>query len=348
MMLRPDDERLTWLAPQPVDRTRTEVRLDRFPAACAPLLAGQLGPLANLRSSTGCGVRLRTDSPWVELRLDRLRHHQPAPCGIALEVEDEAGAVLAHTDSDDLRECDGAVAVRLATGLERDRAPAAVALWLPVISTVAVSGVVVADGARVAVAPAPAARWLALGDSLTQGFSVQSPRQTWVHRLARRWRLPAWNLGVGGLKIEPEVVAWALAERRWDLVTIALGANHAWRESDADSAVARAVALAEQALAGGHGRVAWILPGWKPCEDGLGPSEFMGVPLDRAAGARSQRIRAELAAALAAYQPRLTVIENPAVRDHRLYPDGLHPSAFGFARFADGIAQALPEIAPVA
>jgi lysophospholipase L1-like esterase len=341
MIIAPGDERLAYLAPQPVDRTRAAVRLDRFPAEVALHLGGQLGPLANLRSSTGCGVRFATDSPWVELRLDRLRHHQPSPCGVALEVEDAQGAVVAHTDSDDLREREGEVVVRLATGLERGAPPAVVTLWLPPISTAACAGLALSAGAQLMPAPAAPARWLALGDSLTQGFSVQSPRQTWVHRLSRRWRLPAWNLGVGGLKIEPEVVAWALAARSWELVTIALGANHAWRVSDAASAAERAVALAELALSGGHGRVVWILPGWKPCEDGLGPPEFMGVPLDRDAGARGQRIRADVAQALSAYAPRLTVIDNPAPRDHRLYPDGLHPAALGFARFADGLAAAL-------
>ena len=50
------------------------------------ILAGQIGPLANLRSSSGCAVLLRSDSPVITLHLDRLRHHQFAPVGIDIEV----------------------------------------------------------------------------------------------------------------------------------------------------------------------------------------------------------------------------------------------------------------------
>jgi lysophospholipase L1-like esterase len=207
-----------------------------------------------------------------------------------------------------------------------------------VISTCAVAGLRVTAGARVSSPLLPEPRWLALGDSLTQGFSVQSPLQTWVHRLMRRWDLPAWNLGVGGIRIEPAVFAPALAARRWDLVTIALGSNHCWRESEVDSAAGRAAELAELALAGGHGRVVWILPPWKPCEEGKGPGDFQGVPLDAATGLRVGRVRAALRARLAAYAPRLELLDDLMPHDHRLLPDGLHPAALGFARYADNLA----------
>jgi len=204
-----------------------------------------------------------------------------------------------------------------------------------------VAGVALPAAATVIAEVPPEPRWLAIGDSLTQGFSVQCPTQNWVHRVMRARGLPVWNLGVGGLKIEPEVVRWALDARRWDLVTIALGSNHAWSESDADEVAARAVALADLALAGGHGRVLWLLPPYKPCEDGKGPADFAGVPLDRAAGERAGRVRATLRAALAGHAPRLELSDDLGVRDHRYYPDGLHPFAIGFARYAERVLAAL-------
>jgi lysophospholipase L1-like esterase len=335
-----DDPRLAWWCPQPVDRAQPPLRLERFPRAAYEAVAGQIGPLANLRSSAGCALVVVTDSPRVELVLERLRHHQHVPCGVALEVErsgEGEGAWLASA-SEDLREREGEVRVGLATGLERGGEPRPVWLWLPVISTCAVAGLRVTAGARVSSPVLPEPRWLALGDSLTQGFSVQSPLQTWVHRLMRRWDLPAWNLGVGGIRIEPAVFAPALAARRWDLVTIALGSNHCWRESEVDSAAGRAAELAELALAGGHGRVVWILPPWKPCEEGKGPGDFQGVPLDAATGLRVGRVRAALRARLAAYAPRLELLDDLMPHDHRLLPDGLHPAALGFARYADNLA----------
>lgn len=330
------DPRLSCWCPEPVDRSTPAVRLERFPRAAYDAVTGQIGPLANLRSSAGCAVVLRTDSPRVVLMLERLRHHQPIPCGIALEVERDGGWHQVH--SEDLRERDGDLTVGLPTGLERGGPLRTVLIWLPLISTAAVAGVKVTEGSQVAAAVLPEPRWLAIGDSLTQGFSVQSPLQNWVHRLSRRWNLPVYNLGVGGLKIEPAVFAAALSARRYDLVTIALGSNHSWRESDVETAAARGAELAELALAGGHGRVVWLLPPWKPCEDGKGPPDFAGVPLDGATGERAGRVRTALRERLAAFAPRLDLVEDLMPHDHRLLPDGLHPQALGFARFADNLA----------
>ena len=233
--------------------------------------------------------------------------------------------------------------MRCATGLERGGPLRPIVLWLPPISTCAVAGVLLPDGSRVEAIEPPPPRWLAIGDSLTQGFSVPCPTQTWVHRCQRRWNLPVWNLGVGGLKIEPEAVRWALESRSWALVTIALGSNHAWCEADAATVVERAEALAELALTGDHQRIAWLLPPYKPCETGQGPPDFAGVPLDAAAGQRAARIREVLRTALARFAPRLEVYGDLAATDHRLYPDGLHPTALGAARYADNLQRALAQ-----
>lgn len=337
------DPRLSFWCSEAVDRSLTAVRLERFPRAAYDALGGQIGPLANLRSSAGCAVVLRTDSPRVTLMIERLRHHQPIPCGIALEVERAVDAQPRwhQVHSEDLREHDGDLAVGLPTGLERGGELRTVWIWLPLISTCVIAGIKVTDGARVEAATLPEPRWLAIGDSLTQGFSVQSPLQNWVHRLSRRWNLPVYNLGVGGLKVEPAVFAPALAVRPYDLVTIALGSNHSWRESDVGVAAERAAELAELALAGGHRRVVWLLPPWKSCEEGKGPADFAGVPLDRATGERAGRVRAALKERLSTYAPRLELVEDLMPHDHRLLPDGLHPQALGFARFADNLAAKL-------
>ncbi len=335
------DERLAFWCPQPVDRSQDAVRLERFPRAAHDALAGQIGPLANLRSSSGCAVVVATDSPTVALHLERLRHHQPVPQGVAFEIDDGTG--IRTVSSLDLRECDGDVVVELPTGLTPGRV-AAVWCWLPTIATCAVRGVTVADEAASSVPVLPQPRWLALGDSLTQGFTVQAPVQTWVHRLMRRHRLPAWNLGVGGMRIEPAVCAWALKSRTWDLVTIALGSNHAWRDGDVATVVERTdelMALVRQGGPGGpHRRVVWCLPPWKPCEDGKGPPDFAGVPLDRATGDRVRTVRERLRERLAR-EPDLIMVEDLLPHDARLYPDGLHPSALGFARYADALDRRL-------
>jgi lysophospholipase L1-like esterase len=338
------DPRLSCFAPQACDRSAPALRLERFPRAVQSHLAGQIGPLANLRSSSGCALLLRTDSPQLVVELERLRHHQPVPCGLALEIEHADG--WQAVDSGDVRERDGDLALGFNTGLERGGPARLIMLWTPLISTCALRGVLLSRGARLEQAAAPPPRWLAIGDSLTQGFSVQSPAQNWVHRLSRRWNLPAWNLGVGGILIEPQAFAWALREQRFDLVTIALGSNHSWRDQDCERAGDLAVELAGIALAGSaagqaHGRIVWMLPPWKPCEEGKGPRDFAGVPLDQAAGRRAGLVRAALAQRLGPLQPRLELVSDLMPHDHRLLPDGLHPSAHGFARFADNLDRAL-------
>jgi lysophospholipase L1-like esterase len=338
VLLAPADPRLACIAPQPVARDRPELRLDRFPPEVAKLLAGQIGPLANLRSSTGCGLQLATDSPWVTLHLDRLRHHQPIPQGVALEVRQPDGTWFA-SESPDLREREGVVPVRLATGLRPGEVRDCI-LWLPPLSTCAIAGVEVAEGSAVAASAPAAPAWLAIGDSLTQGFSTQSPLSTWVHRLSRRWNLPAWNLGVGGIAIEPEAFAWAVQAQPWQLVTIALGSNNGWRESTVATAADQCSRLVELALAARPGQLAWCLPPWKPMEEGKGPPEFMGIPLDRATGARMAQVRDALRERLAQY-PTVAVIDDVLPHDHRWYPDGLHPHAWGFARYAAGVAAVL-------
>jgi hypothetical protein len=163
MFLQASDPRLSFFCPQPVDRTAEALRLERFPESAYAAVRGQIGPLANLRSSSGCAVLLRTDSPEVELRLERLRHHQPVPVGVACEVEGEEGSWRAFS-SLDLRELDGAISVRFATGLERGAQPRTVMLWLPLISTCAVVGVALAEGSTVEAVEPPAPQWLVAGD----------------------------------------------------------------------------------------------------------------------------------------------------------------------------------------
>jgi lysophospholipase L1-like esterase len=327
-------------SPQAPANVEGGFRLERFPQEARDSVRGQVGPLANIRSSSGCGVGFLTDSPCLEVQLGALRHHQMAPSGIALEVRQADGRWDCFP-SRDLREVSGAATVRLATGLERGKPPREVWVWLPVISTCAIAGITVPDGAVLEPAPVPEPRWLAIGDSLTQGFSVQNPVDAWVHRLMRRWEMPVWNLGVGGAKIIPGLFEWALRSRRWELVTIGLGSNHAWSDADVATVAPSACAMAELALEGGHGRIVWLMPTWKPLEEGKGPPDFLGVPLDSAAAHRLQIIRERLREALAPYAPAIEIVDDLGHHDARLYPDGLHPFALGMAHYAENLADAL-------
>ena len=87
--------------------------------------------------------------------------------------------------------------------------------------------------------------------------------------------------GVGGLRIEPQLFAPAVHGQSWDLVTVGLGSNHAWRDSDAAEVAQRAAELCQ--LITNAMIKTLLLPPWKPLEDGKGPPEFFGYRRSSAA-----------------------------------------------------------------
>lgn len=326
-------------APQGLRRAPSGDRLERFPPPLAELLRNQTGPLANLRSSSGCALVLSTDAPWIELRLKRLRHHQHAGVGIDCEIISADGVQV--TASPDLRPCSGDCTLRFATGRERGGALATCWLWLPLISACAIAGLALPAGSTWQRPDLPAPTWLALGDSLTQGFSVPAPTQHWLHRVMRARNWPVWNCGLGGLQIEPAVCDWALRSREWAMITVGLGSNHAWRAADVATVGARASALLEGiARQQPQARVVWLLPPWKALEAGQGPPDFAGVPLDAAAAQRIAAIRTGLQQVLDDHGIAWVGDLMPA--DHRLLPDGLHPQALGMQHYAAAFMQAVP------
>ncbi|NRA37004.1 MAG: SGNH/GDSL hydrolase family protein [Planctomycetes bacterium] len=337
------DERLSYFAPQEVDRSRMggkALRLQRFPRHVADHLKNDIGPLANTRSSSGCIISFKTDSPWVVLQLSRLRHHQYASVGIDCEVymdgfENPWWHVSA---SPDLRSLNGDCEIRFATGLERGKDPRIVLIHLPLISTCAVAGFKFTRGSQLEVYQLPQPRLLAIGDSLTQGFSVQAPTQHWLHQVSRQQDMCAWNLGLGGLGVDMDVFRWAL-EQPWDLVTVGLGSNHAWSDVAADNFLAHADNMLGELSQAAIGRLCILQPPWKPMCGGLGPSEFMGVPLDDAAAQRLQRVQNDLQQLCS--QREVLLVEDLLPQDHQLFVDGLHPAASGMQHYAQVVNAAL-------
>jgi lysophospholipase L1-like esterase len=76
-------------------------------------------------------------------------------------------------------------------------------------------------------------RWIALGDSMTQGIGASSPEAGWVGQLAQRQRVPVdvINLSQSGARVEDvisdQLPAWrALAPApRGEIVTVLIGSN---------------------------------------------------------------------------------------------------------------------------
>lgn len=328
------DERLHCFAPYAVSDSGQAKRFERFPKEIAQHLQGNIGPLANTRSSSGCFIEFLCDSPWIIVELTRLRHHQYTPGGMDCAIQLADGR-WHYTHSEDLRCVDGDVQVRFATGLERGKALNHVRINLPLISTCAVKNIRLTRGSQIEAVTPHSARWLAIGDSLTQGFSVQSPSQHWTQQISDRMNLRHWNLGLGGLGIDHDVFDWALQAQPWELVTIGLGSNQAWSRSATEATSDAAHQLIDRLDAASIERAVWLLPPWKPLCDGLGPSEYMGVPLDQAAAERLERVRADLITVCEARG--IAYIDELLPRNHRLFVDGLHPAALGMQHYTQQV-----------
>jgi hypothetical protein len=69
-------------------------------------------------------------------------------------------------------------------------------------------------------------RWLAHGDSLTQGANCSVPTMNWVDITARTLGLKATNLGIGGYGKAEAIIAEAIAARNdFDVLSLHVGAN---------------------------------------------------------------------------------------------------------------------------
>ena len=197
---------------------------------------------------------------------------------------------------------------------------------------------------------APAARYLALGDSYTIGEGV-APAGRWPAQLVA-------SLRAAGLAIDdPRIIAttgWTTDELSaaldaaeplgagWDMVSLLIGVNNQYRGRDADDYAREFAALLERAIgyAGGRERRVFVLaiPDW-----GVTPFAIE-ADRDRAAIARELDAYNAIAADLCARRGVAFVDIAPVSRARgaeaaMLADDGLHPSA---ALYAEWTQLALP------
>lgn len=106
-------------------------------------------------------------------------------------------------------------------------------LWevhFPWAASVVFQGLGVDDGCRVSPEKAegpPKVRWLAYGDSITQGFTSYSGTGTWVWIASQLMGVEPINMGFGGAAFGEEIIAHYVASRPdWDLLTLTFGINN--------------------------------------------------------------------------------------------------------------------------
>lgn len=283
----------------------------------------------------GATVRFRTDARSGELRLRYSERHvsTSARNSIGLILVDGAPAPAALVRS-------AATAVQRPVELAAHPLPVPAAAGMheytyvmPYGDAVEVVGVAVAGDAAVS-APEPRRRprWVAYGDSVTQGFDASHVGASYAWRTAaiRGWELV--NIAVGG-RASTVADADAVAGLKPDVVSVAIGVND-WQGgvpvATYRERLGGMLARLRSALPGVPVAVIsplWVAPSWSPAK--------AAAPLDE--------YRA--AAAAAATAAGATLIDGPALIEHdpKLFNSvAVHPNDAGFTQMAERLAPRLP------
>lgn len=178
-------------------------------------------------------------------------------------------------------------------------------------------------------------RWLAIGDSITQGVVSEHTALTYVNRLARMLDARVLNLGIGGdVMREKGVLPGQYGE--FDFVTVAYGTNdYAHREK---AAFDRHMPGWFRVLAEHYPTtpIYVLLPLWRGMED-LAPEKPLGT---------LQAVRDRIAAEAAKY-PNMTVIDCQHFLPHEQAYFGdttlLHPNDQGFGVYAEKLYEILKD-----
>jgi len=115
-------------------------------------------------------------------------------------------------------------------------------ICLPHLCVNRVKELVIDDGATLEPVWRPRRRWLAYGDSITQGMTVRLPCDSYVSRCTLALGLETLNLGIGGATYSAELAA-DLPEFDWSLATVAYGVNDCFKDIPPETVTERARAL---------------------------------------------------------------------------------------------------------
>jgi len=191
------------------------VRFHRFPSAMWDLYAPSEGSRARAACTTGVRLRFRTNSRSLRLSL---RYGEFARWYFL-------GAM--RVDADRIDAFGPVSRQEIWTGClfeQAQRQSHDFDIWLPHLSSSEVLALELEDGCAIEPAPALSLKWLAYGDSITQGMNATLPLFTWTARVALALRADAINLGVGGATCRPELAA-CIPAQPFDLITVSYGAN---------------------------------------------------------------------------------------------------------------------------
>jgi lysophospholipase L1-like esterase len=212
--------------------------------------------------------------------------------------------------------------------------PDPVTVYLPEGMAPTLTGITGLSGA---IAPGPSQRrWLAYGDSITEGWGASAPGRTWLATAARRLDLEAVNFGYAGSGRGERVVAEAMAAAAADVITLAFGTNCWGMIAFSEDLLAATVRAFVASVRAGHPRtpIVAVSPIVRP--DAEDTPNRLGATL---AGLRAAYEGAVLS--LGTADAGITLVGGgELVRTDQL-ADGIHPDDDGHAVLAAAVATAV-------
>jgi len=323
-LLSPDDTSTTLEGAPSIVRTKTSARFVR------PLRDADHNGL--VFDAPGARVRFKSDSHRIIFHLYYTAEHTRVDARNSLVVLRVNGAEHSTFKPDGARPAVIEKTVDF-TGPRRART---FELVLPYADSVEWRGLSVEDKATVVAWPVePRPRWVACGDSITQGFSATDTTKTysWIVGEKKRWSV--WNFGVGGRTAMAEDGAH-IAETPADIYTVLLGFNDFYRQDLPTDYAARVISIARRIRdRNPRAEICLITPLWSS-------EPFPANPIHRLAAYRiALREAGEHESTL-----RLRLIDGLTLipPGPEFFTDGVHPNDQGFTAMADNLLAVLPEI----
>ncbi|HST25597.1 MAG TPA: GDSL-type esterase/lipase family protein [Gaiellaceae bacterium] len=199
-------------------------------------------------------------------------------------------------------------------------------------------GLLLDGGQHRLVSPAPtrpARRWVAYGDSITQGYYATNTTHTYPHQVAERKNWSVVNMGFGG---EPTVPTdgTAVGLLNGGIVTVAIGTNDWGQNKAMDTFVSDYNGLLD-AIRSLQPNVPLycVTPIWTSVE---GFPNSQGLTLQNYRQAITNIVQARMTT-----DPNLHLVDGLTLVPHLLkyFQDGVHPNDAGFALYAQNLAAKL-------
>jgi len=315
----------------PILRYAGGARID-FIGARARFDRGVGAPDGFRHDAPGTRICLRTDAVRLEIRLRGNGLHvrrDAVNSALAVEVNGEPAGTAC---------LEAAAGESLVATILAELAPAwrDVAIWMPYGESLDFEGLRVDAAASVHAWPDPALpRYVAYGDSITQGFRASHVRLTYPALVAAANGWEGVNLGFGSRQATASdglVVGAAPA----DLISVLIGFNDHFHNTPLDRFMAEADGLLRNIRAGQPSTpICLITPLWS------------SEPFPTALGLHLEDYRRALREVAArAGDAALRVIEGPRLipPDAGLFTDGVHPNDQGFRLMAANLAARLKPV----